>query len=142
MRYKLRPIQTGLLACVLAIAIFVPEAIAAQALNYNVTSGTRTIAAGAPGASLSARVGNSSNSLNFSLCFTTGYGSSAPITPDSPSFSSGYTTVTLAVPASNHPAGSASRIHERRILRIALRRPRISHFVHWTQTHPLPRRSV
>ena len=100
MRYKLRPIQTGLLASVLTIAVLSPYVVGAQVLNYSITSSTKSLAAGSAGASLTARVGNSSKMLDFSLCFATGYGSSAPIIPNSPTFSGGYTSVSIDVPAS------------------------------------------
>ena len=99
MKQKLRPIETGLLAAVLMVATFVPKVVA-QTLSYSVVSSTKSLAAGSAGASLTAKVGNSSQSLDFSLCFGTGYGSGAPIVPTSPTFSGGYTYVDVSIPAS------------------------------------------
>jgi hypothetical protein len=95
----LRIIAIGLLTTGLQFASSVPKTHA-QALNYQIVPGVASLPAGSYGASLTATVEGAPQTLNFSLCFVTGYGSSAPIVPSTFTPSGTSAAVALTVPAS------------------------------------------
>lgn len=86
-----------LLAMGLPVAAFTPDA-PAQSASYKVVPTVTALPAGSFGASLTATVVSGPPSLNFSLCFVTGYGSTTPIVPTS--VVGRAATIAFSVPAS------------------------------------------
>lgn len=71
-----------------------------QVLAYRIAPSAGSLPAGSPGVLLSATVSNAPDSLNFNICFATGYGSASPIVPGSFSLTGTSANITFSVPAS------------------------------------------
>jgi hypothetical protein len=72
----------------------------AQSANYTIVPNLIDLPAGSPGATLQATVQNVPQSSTFDVCFYTGYGSTAPIVPDSLVFANDSASIAFQVPAS------------------------------------------
>ena len=96
-----RPVQLRYRITLFLLALcFAPSAFAQNTFSYYIRSDQASIPAGANGAALSAEVTDGSSTLDFSLCFYTGFGSSTPIVPTTyiPTFTGA--NITYTVPAS------------------------------------------